>query len=62
MTRKQYYPRLAKLVNAKLIKRTKGMYTLTTFGKIVYEVELGLATAISNRHDLTGFDGMSLMY
>jgi hypothetical protein len=33
LTREQYYYRMSKLTKAGLIKRKKGRYTLTTFGK-----------------------------
>ena len=36
LTRKQYYSRISRLVNAGLIKRKNGKYTLTAFGKVIY--------------------------
>jgi hypothetical protein len=36
LTTKQYYSRISGLVNAGLIKRHKGKYSLTLLGKVVY--------------------------
>lgn len=36
LTRKQYYPRMFRLMKAGLIKRENGNYTLTAFGKVIY--------------------------
>ena len=38
LTRKQYYSRMSSLMNVGLIKRKNGKYTLTTFGKVIYEI------------------------
>ena len=36
LTRKQYYARISGLMDAGLIKRYKGRYSLTSFGRVVY--------------------------
>ena len=38
LTRKQFYTRLNELTTRGIIKREKGKYYLTTFGKIVYDL------------------------
>ena len=38
LTRKQFYTRLNELITRGIIKRAKGKYYLTTFGKIVYDL------------------------
>lgn len=38
LTRKQFYTRLNELITRGIIKREKGKYYLTTFGKIVYDL------------------------
>jgi len=38
ITCKRYYTRISKLVKADLIKRVRGKYGLTAFGKVVYGV------------------------
>jgi predicted transcriptional regulator len=47
LTRKQYYVRISGLIDAGLIKRYKGKYSLTSFGKVVY----GSLMIISNALD-----------
>jgi hypothetical protein len=36
LTRKQYYARISGLIDAGLIKRYKGKYSLTSLGRVVY--------------------------
>ena len=38
LTRKQFYTRLNELTTKGLIKKEKGKYYITTFGKIIYEM------------------------
>jgi DNA-binding HxlR family transcriptional regulator len=38
LTRKQFYTRLNELITTGIIKKEKGKYYLTTFGKIVYDL------------------------
>jgi hypothetical protein len=47
LTTKQYYTRLSGLVNAGLIKRVSGKYSLTLVGKIVYDAHLKIGKALS---------------
>ena len=35
LTRKQYYSRLSAFINAGIVKRERGKYSLTTFGKVL---------------------------
>ena len=58
MTRKEYYLRLTRLVNLDLIKRVEGRYILTTFGKVIYQVQIRLAVAVNNRWKLKAFDNL----
>ena len=37
LTRKQYYSRISRLIKAGLVKRQKGKYFLTAFGKVIYD-------------------------
>lgn len=55
MTRKQYYPRLAKLVRLDLVKKV-GKYELTTFGSVIYEAQLTLAMAVNDRRKLIALE------
>ena len=47
MTRKQYYPRLAKLVQLDLVKKVGKTYVLTPFGSVIYEAQIVLAMAVN---------------
>lgn len=49
MTRKQYYNRLTKLLDAGLIKRKNNSYSLTSFGTVIFEVQLILKEVIDSR-------------
>jgi len=48
LTRKQYYSRMYALTNAGLIRRSNGKYSLTSFGKIVYEAQILIGRAKQN--------------
>ena len=39
LTRKQYYSRLSAFINAGIVKRKRGKYSLTTFGKVLHHVQ-----------------------
>ncbi len=45
---RQYHLRLTKLIEADLIKRKNGKYALTSFGNVIYGVQLSLETAVNN--------------
>jgi hypothetical protein len=59
LTRKQYYSRMSKLTKAGLIKRKQGKHTLTTFGKVVYDIILiKIENAINNYWNLKAIDSL----
>jgi hypothetical protein len=47
LTTKQYYTRLSGLIDAGLIRRVSGKYSLTLVGKIVYDAHLKIGKALS---------------
>src|ERR671923_1287205 len=47
LSTKQYYSRLSGLINAGLIGRDNGKYSLTLIGKIVYDAQLEIGKALS---------------
>ena len=47
LTTKQYYSRIAGLMDAGLIKRHKGKYFLTLLGKVVYDSHLTIGKALT---------------
>ena len=48
LTRKQYYSRLSEFIKIGLIKRTNGIYSLTTIGKIIYDAKTQLDSCIND--------------
>jgi predicted transcriptional regulator len=46
LTRKEYYARISRLAKAGLVKREKGKYLLTSFGRVIYSAYLDLETRI----------------
>src|SRR5918912_1720291 len=47
LSTKQYYSRLSGLMNAGLIRRDNGKYSLTLVGKIVYDALLNIGKSLS---------------
>ena len=46
ISRKEYYLRLSKFVKTGIVTRRQGKYVLTSFGKVIYELQLLLVKAI----------------
>jgi hypothetical protein len=55
-SKKQYYTGLSALKKAGLIKKKSGEYTITTFGKIIYCIQLMIEEALENRWKLMAID------
>src|ERR671923_1637659 len=60
ITRKQYYSRLSSLTKAGLIKRKNGKYSLTAFGKVVYESEKSIENAFNIYWKLKAVDSIGI--
>jgi hypothetical protein len=61
LTRKQYYSRMSSLMNADLIKRKQGKYTLTAFGKVIYDISLAtVENAVNNYWKLKAIDSLEM--
>jgi predicted transcriptional regulator len=61
LTCKQYYSRMSRLMNAGLIKRKQGKYTLTAFGKVIYDIAIvTLENAVSNYWKLKAIDSLEM--
>ena len=56
MTRKQYYTRINRLVDAGMITRKRARFVLTSLGRIVYETHKTIGVAIQNRWKLEAID------
>jgi hypothetical protein len=60
LTRKQYYSRTSSLRNAGLIKRKKGKYILTGFGKIIHHALVRMENAVSNYWKFKVIDSLDM--
>jgi hypothetical protein len=60
ITRKQYYSRLSSLTRAGLIKRKNGRYSLTAFGRVVYESEKSIENAFNIYWKLKAVDSIGI--
>ena len=58
LTKKQYYSRMHQLTKVGLVKRTLGIYQLTSFGKIVYSSKLKIDAAFKNYWLLKALDSI----
>jgi predicted transcriptional regulator len=58
LTRKQYYTRINRLVDAGLITRKRARFVLTSLGRVVYETYKTIGVAIQNRWKLEAIDSI----
>jgi hypothetical protein len=58
LTRKQYYSRIKRLLEAGLIRRKGVRFVLTSLGRIVYETHKTIGFAIHNRWKLQAIDSL----
>jgi hypothetical protein len=58
LTTKQYYSRIEGLRNADLIKRSRGRYSLTLFGKIVYNAHLSIGKVLNDYWKLKALESI----
>lgn len=59
-TKKQFYSRMTRLVKARLIRRHKGQYFLTSYGTVIYDAHRLLETAVKNYWKLRSVDLIEL--
>jgi predicted transcriptional regulator len=60
LTRKQYYSRLSRMTKAGLVRKKRGKYLLTTFGKIVFDAQLTVETALGSYWKLRAIDSLEM--
>jgi hypothetical protein len=60
LTTKQYYSRISGLLNAGLIKRHKGKYSLTLLGKIVYDSQLMIGKTLAYYWKLKALESIEM--
>ena len=58
LTRRQYYTRISRLVDAGLITKKRARFVLTSLGRIVYETHKTIGVAIQNRWKLQAIDSL----
>jgi nanoRNase/pAp phosphatase (c-di-AMP/oligoRNAs hydrolase) len=58
LTRKQYYSRISRLIRTGLVKRENGRYTLTSFGKVIYDFQIAIEVALENFWKLKAIDSL----
>lgn len=58
LTRKQYYQRINRLMSLGLINRKNGRYSLSSFGRILYQIQKTIETAIQNRWRFVALDSL----
>jgi predicted transcriptional regulator len=60
LTKKQYYSRISHLIKAGLVKRRNGRYFVTAFGKVGYNAQKLLGTAVKNYWKLRAIDTLGV--
>jgi hypothetical protein len=60
LSTKQYYSRIAGLVNAGLIKRHKGKYFLTLLGKVVYDSQMTIGKTLAYYWKLKAIESIEM--
>jgi DNA-binding HxlR family transcriptional regulator len=60
LTRKQYYTRMARLIKTGLIKKEKGIYFLTAFGRVVHRAQFLTEIGLKNYWKLRAVDSLGL--
>ena len=60
LTTKQYYSRVSRLLNAGLIKRHKGKYSLTLLGKVVYDTQMTIGKALTYYWKLKAIESVEM--
>jgi hypothetical protein len=55
---KQFYSRIVKLLEYGLVRRKLGVYTLSSFGSVVYQNKLKMDAAIKEYHSLKAVDSI----
>jgi hypothetical protein len=58
LTRKQYYSRIKRLLDAGLISKKRAVFVLTSLGNVVYETHKTIGVAIQNRWKLEAIDSL----
>ena len=60
LTKKQYYSRISRLTKAGLVNRQKRRYFVTAFGRVIYDVQRLLGSAVKNYWKLKAIDSLGV--
>ncbi len=58
LTRKQYYQRINRFTSLGLVKRKNGRYRLSSFGRIIYEIQKTIEIAIQYQWKFVALDSL----
>jgi predicted transcriptional regulator len=58
LSKKQYYFRMRQLLKAGVVQRTKGTFSLTCLGAVVYHAQLVIETGVHNYWKLKAIDSI----
>jgi predicted transcriptional regulator len=61
ITRKQYYSRLFKLTRCGAIQKRDGAYFLTTLGKVLYDAQAAIESALDNYWRIKAVDSIEIV-
>jgi hypothetical protein len=62
LTEKQYYARISNLMDASLIKRHKGEYSLTLLGRVIYDSQMIIGKALTYYGKLKAIEEIEMSY
>ena len=62
LTTKQYYSRISGLLDAGLIKRHKGKYSLTLLGKVVYDSQMTIGKTLAYYWKLKAIESIEMCF
>ena len=60
LTRKQYYSRLSRMTKVGLVRKKSGKYLLTAFGKIVFDSQSTVESALNSYWKLRAIDSLEM--
>ncbi len=60
LTKRQYYSRMFSMLDAGLIKRKNGTYSVTSFGKVVYKAQTLIGQGVSCQWKLKAIDSLEM--
>ena len=60
LTTKQYYSRISGLINAGLIKKHKGRYSITLLGKVVYDTQMTIGKTLTYYWKLKAIESVEM--